>query len=167
MVRYFFFLGCLLLGFSACQTPQPVVKPEPVVEVAKVDPFVFRIHLEAKSADGVDDSLIQDLQGKNDVLILDPVVQLDNADLEKVEFLKTKNEDVQLSLTLNKAGLKKLNSLAKVKKRKNILFYINGKVYERMKLESSYKKPVLKMKTLLTAEQAEKIRKTIPSFLTD
>lgn len=167
MDKRLLFLGLAIVGLAACQAPQPVTRPEPVTEVVKPDPFVFRIHLEAKSADGVDDSLIQDLQGKNDVLILDPVVQLENSDLEKVEFIKNKTEDVQLSLTLTKAGLKKLNTLAKGKKRKSILFYINGKVYEKMKLDASYKKPVLKMKTLLTADQAEKIKKTIPAELLD
>lgn len=167
MDKRLLFLGLAIAGLSACQSPQPVAKPEPLVEVVKPDPFVFRIHLEAKSADGVDDSLIQDLQGKNDVLILDPVVQLENSDLEKVEFIKNKTEDVQLSLTLTKPGLKKLNALAKGKKRKSVLFYINGKVYEKMKLDVSYKKPVLKMKTLLTADQAEKIKKTIPAELLD
>ncbi|MCK6601788.1 MAG: hypothetical protein L6Q77_08195 [Bacteroidetes bacterium] len=154
----------LLTGFVAgCQTSEPVQKPQEPASVPKPDPFVFRIHLEAKSADGVSDSLIQDLHGKNDVLVLDPVIQLDQADLEKVEFVKNKQGDFQISWFLTKDGLKKLNSLAKSKKGKSILFYVNGTVLEKMKLETGYKKPVLKMKTLLTEDQAMKIKQTVPA----
>jgi len=157
-------LFLFLTGFlAACQTTEPVQKPQEPEEAPKPDPFVFRLHLEAKSAEGVSDTLIQDLHGKNDVLVLDPVIQLDQTDLEKVEFVKNKQGDYQISWYLTKDGLKKLNSLARSKKGKSILFYVNGTVLEKMKLETGYKKPVLKMKTLLTEDQAMKIKQTVPA----
>lgn len=153
----------LIFGFvMACSPSAEVAKPAP----AEVKPtFSFRLHLETTNTDGVPDSLIQSVRGKNDVVIMDTVVHVDELDLNKIEFKKETAETKKVIFYFNKEGAGKIAKLVKKRKKPMAVVVMNGEVYEVLNLNNAYKSGVLRLSKSILVSDADKLAATMPKKL--
>lgn len=128
--------------------------------------FSFRLHLESKNSDGIPDSLIQSVRGKNDVVIMDSIVYVDELDLVKLEFKKETAETKKVVFHFSKEGASKFAKVFKKRKKPMGVVVMNGEVYEVLNLNTAYKNGVLRLNKSILTSDAEKLIATLPKNLT-
>ncbi len=146
-------------AFFSCTTTHEPVKTE-VDSIAK-SKFSLRLQLEKKDADGLADSLILSTRGKNDVVLLDPVIQLNESHLNKVEFKKDGKETRKIVFYFNKEGSAVLSKLIKAKKKKLVVM-MNNEVFETTDLTAEMKNGIFRLTKSIVISDADKLKDTIP-----
>lgn len=157
---FILFYITLSVLIAACTPTQETTQPVSA-ELSKPK-FSLRMHLEKKDAEGLADSLILSTKGKNDVILLDPVVQLDETMLNKVEFKKDSKETRKLVLYFNKTGAAKLSQLIKSRK-KGLVVMMNNEIYETTKLTAEMKNGIFRLMNPIWIKEADQLKETIPS----
>lgn len=156
---FFLIVTVLISVFYSCSTSKEPVKPE--VESITKPKFSLRLQLEKKDAEGLADSLILSTRGKNDVVLLDPVIQLNESQLNKVEFKKDGKETRKIVFYFNKEGSAVLAKLIKAKKKKLVVM-MNNEVFETTDLTAEMKNGIFRLAKSITVSDADKLKETIP-----
>lgn len=162
MKHFALFLTLMLAVLYSCA---PTSETASTAQTEKQPTFTFRVQLELKDAEGMDDSLIQSVRGKNDVVVMDSVVVVNETDLNKIEFKKDSKDTRKIIFYFNKLGSSKITSQIKKRKRVMAVITMNGEVYEVVNLVSTFKNGVLRLGKSITAADSEKLKSTMSESL--